>query len=697
MRLTSVVPSLWLTLLLMFVASVHTAQGDEGMWLFNKLPLAQLKAKYGFEPPAGWADHLRSAAVRFNGGGSGSFVSASGLIMTNHHVGADTLSKLSTKEHDYYRDGFFAHSYEEEPKAPDLELNVLIAIEDVTGRVNQGLTPGTEAAKAAEARRKASAAIEKEATEKNGYRNDVVTLYQGGQYHLYTYKKYTDVRLVFAPEFDIAFFGGDPDNFEYPRYDLDVCFFRAYEDGKPAKVEHYLRWSAAGTNEGDLVFVAGHPGRTDRLNTLASLEYLRDFELPLRLDMLESREAFLLEFGRRSPEAFRQSKEELFTIQNSRKARVGGLAGLRDAAFMARKSRDEVDIKSKLQATAPGSREATIAWDRIAQAKKVAAEIAKPYFYLERGYAFDSEMFTIARTLVRLAREKTMPNADRLNEYRDSARQSLELKLFSEAPIYPEFEEARLGESLSHWKLRIPDDPLLEKVLQGQSPGEFARRAVTGSKVGLVSVRRVLAQEGVETLEKSDDPMIKLAITVDSAARAVRKIHEDQVEGVEDASYAQIAKANFELKGDAVYPDATFTLRLAFGLVSGYKLGSETVPAYTTMNGAFAHAKYHGDKPPYQLPKSWFDARDAGRLALETPFNFVSTADIIGGNSGSPVVNRDNEIVGLIFDGNIQSLVLDFGYDDRVARAVSVDSRGIIEALKSIYSAGRLVNELTGR
>jgi Peptidase S46 len=697
MRFSSVVPSLWLTLFVLCVTSVLTAHADEGMWVFNNLPLAQLKAKYGFEPPAGWADHLRSAAVRFNGGGSGSFVSASGLIMTNHHVGADTLSKLSTKEHDYYRDGFFAHSYEEEAKAPDLELNVLIAIEDVTGRVNQGLTPGTEAAKAAEARRKASAAIEKEATEKNGYRNDVVTLYQGGQYHLYTYKKYTDVRLVFAPEFDIAFFGGDPDNFEYPRYDLDVCFFRAYEDGKPAKVEHYLRWSAAGTNEGDLVFVAGHPGRTDRLNTLASLEYLRDFELPLRLDMLESREAFLLEFGRRSPEAFRQSKEELFTIQNSRKARVGGLAGLRDAAFMARKSRDEVDIKSKLQATAPGSREATIAWDRIAQAKKVAAEIAKPYFYLERGYAFDSEMFTIARTLVRLAREKTMPNADRLNEYRDSARQSLELKLFSEAPIYPEFEEARLGESLSHWKLRIPDDPLLEKVLQGQSPGEFARRAVTGSKVGLVSVRRVLAQEGVETLEKSDDPMIKLAITVDSAARAVRKIHEDQVEGVEDASYAQIAKANFELKGDAVYPDATFTLRLAFGLVSGYKLGSETVPAYTTMNGAFAHAKYHGDKPPYQLPKSWLEARDAGRFALETPFNFVSTADIIGGNSGSPVVNRDNEIVGLIFDGNIQSLVLDFGYDDRVARAVSVDSRGIIEALKSIYSAGRLVNELTGR
>lgn len=405
MRLTSVHVLLWLSMLAMFMTSVLTVHADEGMWVFNNLPLAQLKARHGFEPPAGWAEHLRSAAVRFNNGGSGSFVSATGLIMTNHHVGADTLAKLSTKEHDYYRDGFFAHSFEEEAKAPDLELNVLMAIEDVTERVNQGFTPQMSAAEAAEARRKASAAIEKEATEKNGQRNDVVTLYQGGQYHLYTYKKYTDVRLVFAPEFDIAFFGGDPDNFEYPRFDLDVCFFRAYEDGKPAKVAHYLRWSVAGTNEGDLVFVAGHPGRTDRLNTLASLEYLRDVELPLRMDMLESREAFLLEFGKRGPEAMRQSKEELFTIQNSRKSRSGALGGLRDAAFMARKAHDESEFKSKLQTAGSGSGEGAIAWERIAQAKKVAARIAKPYFYHERGYAFDSELFRIAHACAACAGE----------------------------------------------------------------------------------------------------------------------------------------------------------------------------------------------------------------------------------------------------------------------------------------------------
>ena len=326
---------------LFLMSASFTLRADEGMWVFNNLPLATVKARHGFEPPAGWAEHLRSSAVRFNNGGSGSFVSADGLIMTNHHVGADTLAKLGTKEKDYYRDGFFAKSYEEEAKAPDLELNVLVGIEDVTARVNAGLTPGLDDASAEKARRKAMAEIEKESTDKTGLRSDVITLYQGGQYHLYTFKKYTDVRLVFAPEFATAFFGGDPDNFEYPRYDLDVCFFRAYENGKPARPPHHLKWSKNGSKDGELVFVAGHPGRTDRLNTLASLEFLRDVSFPILLDYLHTKEAFLLDYGKRGAEAFRQSKEDLFSVQNSRKARVGGLGGLRDAAFMAKKAQAE--------------------------------------------------------------------------------------------------------------------------------------------------------------------------------------------------------------------------------------------------------------------------------------------------------------------------------------------------------------------
>ena len=680
------------------IALSLSTHADEGMWVFNNLPLAQLKARYGFVPRAGWADHLRSAAVRFNNGGSGSFVSADGLIMTNHHVGADTLAKLGTSEKDYYRDGFFARTQDEEAKAPDLELNVLVGIEDVTGKVNHDVAAGMDDAKAGEIRRKAMAMIEKEATEKNGLRNDVVTLYQGGQYHLYTYKKYTDVRLVFAPEFDIAFFGGDPDNFEYPRYDLDVCFFRAYEQGKPAKIDHYLKWSESGSKEGDLIFVAGHPGRTDRLNTVASIEFLRDLEMPFRLDILKDSEAFLLEYGRRSPEAFRQSKEDLFSVQNSRKARLGGLDGLRDPSLLERKGQEEALLRTKLQggaAKAPDGRAG--AWDKIAQAQKVAGRIIKPYFYNERRIGMFSNLFDIARILVRLAEESTKPNSDRLKEYRESALKSLELKLFSEAPIYPEYEEAKLAHSLAAWKKAMPDDPTIARILHGRSPEAAAKQLVEGSKLADVKVRRRLAEGGKTAIEASDDPMIKLALAIDADARAVRKTREDEVEEVEAANYALIAKALFDEKGDAVYPDATFTLRLAFGVVKGYHLGQRSIPAYTTIGGAFDHAKAHGDQPPYQLPKSWFAARDSGKLNLATPLNFVSTADIIGGNSGSPVVNRDNEIVGLIFDGNIQSLVLDFGYDDRLARAISVDSRAIVEALRSIYHVDRLVEELTKR
>jgi len=667
------------------------------MWVFNRLPLAQLKARYGFEPPAGWAEQLRSAAVRFNNGGSGSFVSSDGLIMTNHHVGADTLAKLSTPEKDYHRDGFWAREPDQEVKAADLELNALVGIEDVTDRVNREVTPGMDDARAGEVRRRAMAQIEKEATDRNGLRNDVVTLYHGGQYHLYTYKKYTDVRLVFAPEFDIAFFGGDPDNFEYPRYDLDVCFFRAYEDGKPARVPHFLKWSPDGSRDGDLVFVAGHPARTDRLNTVASLEYLRDVSFPLLLDHLKAKEGFLMAYSRQGPEAFRQAKEDLFSVQNSRKARLGGLQGLRDESFMKRKAQAESQLRDRIKAANKPQDERDAAWDRIAAAQKTAARIVKPYSYLERGWAFDSALFKIARDLVRLAAEKTKPNSERLEEYRESALKSLELKLFSPAPVYPEFEAAKLAQSLAEWKGVMPEDPLVERVLHGRSPAEAARQLVTGTKLADVSVRRRLAEEGRAAIEASDDPMIQLALAVDAEARAVRKTREDQVEGVETTNYAQIARTLFEEEGDAVYPDATFTLRLAFGVVKGYEIDGRAFPPYTTIGGAFEHAKAHGNSPPYELPPSWIKARDSGTLRQDTPLNFVSTADIIGGNSGSPVVNRDNQVVGLIFDGNIQSLVLDFGYDDRQARAIAVDSRGILEALRSIYHADRLVKELTGQ
>ena len=682
---------------LAIAAGRSTVYADEGMWVFNNLPVKHLKEKYGFEPSKDWIARLRSAAVRFNNGGSGSFVSPNGLIMTNHHVGADTLQKISTKDHDYYKTGFHAKTTANEVKAPDLELNVLVGIEDVTDKVNAHVTKEMDDAAANVARRKAKADIEKASLDKSGLRSDVVTLYQGGQYHLYTYKTYTDVRLVFAPEFDIAFFGGDPDNFEFPRYDLDVCFFRAYENGKPAKVEHYLPWSPNGSKAGDLVFVAGHPGRTNRLNTLSHLLYLRDTQYPAQVKFLMDKEVFLQDFAKRGAEQARQSKEDLFSVQNSRKARIGGLEGLRDQAFMARKTADEKGLRDRIAADSKKKAAYGPAWDKLATAHKAAAELLLPFNFAERGLGLDSELFAVARTLVRLAEEDQKPNADRLREYVESARKSLELALFSDAPIYPEYEEAKLAHSLAYWKSLAPDDAILQRILRGRSPQQAAKELIEGSKLADVSYRKELAAGGKKAILESKDPMIKLALAIDADAREIRKKREDQVEGVEAAQYALIAKAIFDDQGDKVYPDATFTLRLAFGTIKPYEDNGKQVPAYTMIGGAFTHAEAHGNLPPYQLPQSWITAKSQSQLKLNTPFDFVCTADIIGGNSGSPVVDRENRVVGLIFDGNIQSLVLDFGYDDQHARAVSVDSRAIVESLRSVYHAEDLLKELTGR
>jgi DNA-directed RNA polymerase subunit F len=673
--------------------SWNAAQADEGMWLFNAPPRELLKTKYDFDASDAWLSHLQQSAVRFNSGGSGSFVSAGGLVLTNHHVGADALHKLSSAEHDYVRDGFLAPTAAEEIQCLDLELNVLVEIRDVTARVTAALKPEMSLADSEKARRAVINTIEQESTARTKLRSDVVTLYNGGLYHLYMYKKYTDVRLVFAPEQQIAFFGGDPDNFEYPRYDLDICFFRAYENGKPAKINHHLTWSAAGAGDGELIFVAGNPGHTDRLKAVDHLEFLRDVQFPASLELLFRREVLLKTFSERSPENARRAADEFFSVQNSRKALGGGLAGLQDPTIMDMKRAAQQELLAQFQSHKPKFAEAEQSYAQVTKALAVLRTIHLKKMLLEDNSAMDSKLFDIAREVLRFAQETAKPNADRLREFRESNLESLKQELYSTAPIYDDLEIIRMTDGLARtMELAGADDPLVVQMLDGKSPRERAAQVVRETKLKDVAVRRKLAEGGPKAVQASDDAMLDLVRTIDPAARAVRETYQQQVDEPLRQAYGKIAQARFALGGKQIYPDATFTLRLAFGVVRGYREAGVELPPWTTIGGAFEHAKMHDNVSPFALPESWLKAKDG--LDLSVPFNFVSTADIIGGNSGSPVVNRAGEFVGIIFDGNLQSLVLDFIYTDEQSRALSVHSSAILESLRKIYRADRLADEL---
>jgi hypothetical protein len=665
---------------------------DEGLWLFNNPPKKLLKERHNFDAPETWYEHVQKASVRFNAGGSGSFISADGLVMTNHHVGVSALQKLSSKEKDLVKEGFHAKTQADELKAVDEELNVLMEIIDVTDQVKAAVKDGMDATAAFEARRGIIAKIEADSEKKTGLRSNVVTLYQGGQYHLYRFKRYTDVRLVFAPEQQIAFFGGDADNFAFPRFDLDMCFFRVYEDGKPAKVEHYFKWSKEGPQEGDINFVSGHPGHTDRLNTVAELEYLRDVGYPFIMQRLNRLEVMLTIYSGMGEEQERQAKDFLFGVANSRKARMGGLAGLQDPNLMARKKAQEQALRDAVAQNA-SLKDVADAWDVIANVQKVRVANIKRYTMLEGGSAFNSSLFGIARTLVRAADEYPKPNEQRLTEFGDADKRSLELRLFSKRPLYKEFELHKLVDSLG-WMCEILgyNNELVQKVLAGKTPAARAVELLDGTNLWDVAERKKLFEGGAKEVEASSDAMIQLARLVDKESREVRKIMETQLEEPKKQAYDKIARAKFAALGTNTYPDATFTLRLSFGPVKGYVDAGKKVPFQTTFEGLYERAKEKNYKHPFDLPKRWLDRKD--RLNLKTSFNFVNTADIIGGNSGSPVINRNAEVVGLIFDGNIQSLVWDFAYTDEVARAVAVSSPAIPEALRAIYDAEALAEEV---
>src|SRR5437868_5236821 len=488
------------------------------MWLFNSPPLKQFKERYHFEPARPWLDHLQKASVRFNSGGSGSFVSATGLVITNHHVGADALQKFSDEQHNYLRDGFYVRTQAEEKKSTDLELNVLTSIEDVTARVNAAVKAGMSPDNAGKARANAIAQIEKESKEKTGLRSDVVTLYQGGVYNLYCYKRYDDVRLVFAPEQQIAFYGGDPDNFEYPRFDLDICIFRVYENGQPAHLEHFLKWNSHGPSDGELTFVSGSPGRTDRQLTVDELADKRDREVPTWVQMFNRREVLLNAWGQRSFENARRARDDFYGDQNNRKRYDGYVAALFDpeiwSAIEARekKLRDAISRDPKLKST-------TGAYDRIKKAQAELVKIALRYDYLEQerpgtvGYrgprAFYGTLFKYARLLTRAIDERAKPNGERIAAFRDSAKESLELELFSSEPVYDDYEILRLTDSLIDFAERFGgNDSLVKQVLAGKSPHARAVELVSGTKLKGVDFRKNLYAKNTAALEAAHDPTL---------------------------------------------------------------------------------------------------------------------------------------------------------------------------------------------
>jgi hypothetical protein len=671
------------------------ARADEGMWTFDNPPLKQWKERYNFEPTTAWLDNVRLASVRLNDGGSGSFVSPDGLLMTNQHVASGQLSKVSTREHDYVRNGFYARTPADEMKCPDLEINVLVSFEDVTKRVQGAVKAGASDSQANEQRKSEAAAIERESSTKTGLRSDVVTLYSGGEYWLYRFKKYTDIRLVMAPEEQIAFFGGDYDNFTYPRYDLDFAFFRVYENDQPIKTEHYFKWSKSGPVEGEFVVAPGNPGSTNRLLTLAQLQYQRDVGNPLQMQVWTSRRDALTRYAAQGAEQARRAQAARRGLENSIKRLVGQQEGLSNPRMFARKAEEEKRLREEIARRPELQRKYAPAWDEIATAYRDLPTMAKRIAFT---VLTPSRLGTIASQIVRYADETAKPNDQRYDEFRDNRLESLKLGLFSPAPIYPDMEEAVLAAWLAEARKTLgANDPFVRAALEGGDPAQVAHRVVAGTKLADVAFRKSLVEGGAQAVAKSDDPLVALARRVEPVYRELRAWNEQHILSVEASAGQKIAEARFAVYGKSVYPDATFSPRISYGRVLGYEEDTTLVPYKTTFYGLYERARGFDEKAPYDLPERW--QAGAQRIELATPLNFVYTADTIGGNSGSPVINRAAEIVGLNFDSNIQKLPNRYWYVDDAegGRAVAVHSAAIIEALRKMYDAGKLADELTGK
>jgi len=685
---------------ILFVSAYASA--DEGMFTFDNPPVSQIEKNYGVKLDEKWFEYAMRASVRFNNGGSGSFVSPEGLVLTNHHIGFDCIQKLSTPEKDYVKNGFYAMSMSEEAKCPDLEVNMLYSLQDVTERVISAEKGGKSDRERGVLRKKEMAKIEKECNESTGLKCDVVTLYGGGQYVLYRYKRFTDVRLVFAPEQQIAFFGGDPDNFTYPRYDLDMAIFRIYVDNKPYNPEYYFRFSPNGPSENELVFVIGNPGTTKRLYTLSQLKFQKDVFYPTRVRKAKIFIDALKTYAAKSEENQRQTKELIFMFENSYKAHKGMLDALNNDELFKKKEREERELLEFAKKNPQDLKELREALKKIEDAENEYKKLF-PTGFVIRTVVNYSELFSRAFTIVQMATEKKKPNEERFEEYRDTALPSLELQIYSTAPIYKGVEKVLLKTAIEDAIKEVGrENEFLKTLLANTDPERLVEEAVEKTRLYDVEYRKEMVKKGdsmkfdefAEIIKKGDDPLLKIALAIEPIVRKNRKLYEDKVESVERTAHHTIQKIRFKIFEKTIPPDATFTPRIAFGSVKGYNAEGTIVPFKTSFYGLFARSSEFDNKPPFDLPERYIKRERS--INLKTPLNFVSTADIVGGNSGSPVINKSHELVGLIFDSNIEGLAGTFVYSEEKARAVAVHSAGILEALKSIYDMNYLVEELTG-
>ncbi len=658
------------------------------MWAFDAPPLEYWQARYGFTPDAGWLDRIRLASVRIPGC-SASLVSGNGLVMTNHHCARACITATSPADTNYQRSGFVARSTRDEKKCPNMYADQLRGIEDVTDRVRRRIRARTPTAQVAQ-RDSAIAEIQGEC--QAGETCQVVSFYQGGSYSLYRYRRFNDVRLVLAPEEAAAFFGGDPDNFTYPRFDIDLTLFRIYEGDAPYRPAEYLPWSKAGAREGDLVFVVGNPGSTGRLLTYAQLEYLRDVEYPGLLAALARTVKVLQEHVGNDEERKRRLENQLFSAQNSFKAITGYQRGLLDTVLMAKKRAFERDFRARVARDPELRARYAGAWDAIARARSEQRSFARE----ARWYGFGgSQLLAFAGVLARLPGESARPDSLRLPAYRGRGIEALRTQVLAEVPVDLELEKLSLAAYLGAAARELPPaDPYRAAVLAGRSPEVAAEALIGGTRLQDVAVRRALVEGGADAVRASDDPLIAVARRIAVLSRPVAT-RTTRLEAAVSANAERIGEAIFAAYGTALPPDATFTLRISDGVVKGYEYNGTVAPYRTSFYGMYARSAEFDDVPPWRLPERWKAARD--RLDLTTPFNFVTTNDIIGGNSGSPMIDREGAVVGLVFDGNIEQLPNCFVYDDKVARSVGVHSRAITAAIRGVYDAGWLADELEGR